>query len=141
MALTLEIVWFDEDVIELRVRCDNGRFSGTADCYAGYSIFDNFSSAVGGFPISCDDRREFELGSFTSSWHRGLRLKLMCVDRAGHAIAVVRIRNPDGSRPISQVETAELWFPVEPAAIDEFVASLGKMQVAVSAAVTLQQAI
>jgi hypothetical protein len=142
VSLALEIIWFDDDVIQLYVRCDNGRFAGSADCYAAHGVFAELSVAVSGFPASTDDRRAFELGAFEPGCAGGgLRLRLRCVDPVGHSVADVRIRSPLATRTGRYEETAEFSFPVEAVAIDEFVAGLGKMQIAVGAAVALRQAI
>ncbi len=141
MPLSLEIIWFDDDAILVRARSDNGQFAGSADCYAAHSVFADIAAAVHGFPVSCDDRRQFALGAQTPDFGcGGLQLRLWCVDSSGHAVADIRIRSSRNTSVSGQEEIAEFSFPVEAAAIDEFVATLRGMRVAIGAAVTLRQA-
>ena len=142
MGLELEIIYLDVDLVEVRIRCENGRFAGTADCYVGHSFRKDLITAVQGFPTSIEDRRRFELGTLNPAHAGGgVRVRLACVDAAGHAVAHVQIRNTDEARTGSAEESAEFSFPVEPAAVDEFVKTLGEMPLDIGAAVRLRQAI
>jgi hypothetical protein len=139
MGLSFKIIWFDDDVLEVRVSCENGRFSGTADCYIGHSGFTDLAATIKGFPSSNKDRREFELGTFNPGCAGGgVRIQLWCIDASGHVVADIRIRSAPEAHRNSKEESAELSFRVEPAAIDEFVAALRGIQTVVDASVALQ---
>lgn len=139
LGLTLTIVWFDDDLVELRVRADNGRFSGTTDAYADRDGLAELVGAFQGFPRSIEDRRESMLGTFDAGYAGGgARLILHCTDAAGHAVMEVQLRTgPRDQR--GKAETVELVIPVEAAAIDEFVAALRRMPVEIGASASLRQ--
>jgi len=93
-GIKLEIIWLDNDCIELRVRCGNGRFAATIDCYADREVFSTLAESIRGFPSSSNDRREVELGTFDPNYAGGgARLLLRCADSKGHAVAEVRMRS------------------------------------------------
>lgn len=139
-GVSIEVIWFDDDVVKLRVAASNGRFAGSADCYCGHDTISRFVSAACGFPSSCEDRRVMEIGTFDPSCAGGgTTLVLRCVDRSGHAVVDVIVRaDPRGAAGLA--ETASFSFPVEPAAIDDFVTALGRMPWVVGAAASLRSA-
>lgn len=139
-GIKFEITWMDEDLIEVRVHASNGRFAATADCYCGPDAIARLAEAARGFPSSSEDRRELEIGTSDSGFAGGgATLVLRCVDRAGHAVAEVAVRS-ESRMSGWPAETASLSFPVEPAAIDDFVADLGSMPLVVGAVVNLRKA-
>ena len=139
-GIKLELIWMDDDVIQVRVHASNGRFAATADCYCGLDGFARLAQAACGFPSSSEDRRELEIGTFDARIAGGgAKLVLRCIDRAGHAVADVTVRADSGMNG-SPAETASFAFPVEPAAIDDFVAALRTMPLVVGAVVHLRQA-
>ncbi|MEZ5990062.1 MAG: hypothetical protein R3F30_13220 [Planctomycetota bacterium] len=139
-GVKFEIIWSDDDLVEVRVHASNGRFAGTVDCYGGHDEIPRIIEAVRGFPTSSEDRRELEIGTFDPDFAGGgARLVLRCADAAGHAVADVTVRaDPCGNG--WPAETASFSVPVEPAAIDEFVVALGSMSSVVGTIASLRQA-
>ena len=70
-GLSLEIIWFDEDLIELRRVCSNGRFAGGAEFYGAYDDLPNLGKKLRDFPLSGADRRQVELGTFNPEYRVG----------------------------------------------------------------------
>ena len=139
-GVKIEVMWFDDEVVELRVHGSNGRFAGTAELYASPDVFSEVANSLRGFPSSIRDHRQIELGTFDPSCGGGgVRLTLRCVDAAAHAVIEMSVRT-DPRYHYGQTETAELVIPVEAAAIDEFVVELQRMEVAVGVIARLRQA-
>jgi hypothetical protein len=142
-GIKLEVLWFDDDLIELGVSGSNGRFAGTTELYVGHDPLGKLADAFRGFPASRQDRREMELGTFDPKFKfsgGGARFRLRCMDAAGHVILEVQLRTDPGYDKAGQSQAAEFFIPLEPAAIDDFVAAVGAMKVAVGATARLKQA-
>jgi hypothetical protein len=60
-GVSIEVVWTDGDLIELRIRAANRRFSRTTDCYERSDFAARWSAAVAGFSSSNKDRRVLEI--------------------------------------------------------------------------------
>ncbi len=134
-GIQLEILWFDEHVIELRVCGSNGQFAGNADCYIGYDCIKNLAATFRGFPSTQEDRREFELGNFDpENGGGGARFKLWCADALGHVALEVSFRNVSNHQP----QTACFILAVEHADIDHFVKALDSTKVAEGSAASLR---
>ena len=63
----LEIIWFDQDVIEIVLSCSNGRFSGQEEIYLSHDDLLELADGLRGFPQTVSDSRNFELGAFNPS--------------------------------------------------------------------------
>jgi len=139
-GVKFEVIWMDDDRVEVRVHASNGRFAATADCYGGHDAFSRLVAAAGGFPSSNEDRRELEIGTFDPKCAGGgAKLVLRCADAAGHAVADATVRaDPEVSG--WPAEAASFSIPVEPAAIDDFLVARGRMPLVVGAAASLRQA-
>lgn len=136
-GLSLCIVWMDADVVELSVHASNGRFSGEVRLYAGHDVLDLLAGTLRSFPTSNQDHREIELGAFEPRCAGGgLRLRLRCIDGAGHAVLDVTLRS-DADQAGGRSETADFSMPVEAAALDQFVTRLETGRVAVGSAAAL----
>ncbi|MEN6334359.1 MAG: hypothetical protein ABFE01_08860 [Phycisphaerales bacterium] len=46
----IEVLWFDNDVIELCIRASNGRFAGVVELYVGYDALPGAAELLRGFP-------------------------------------------------------------------------------------------
>jgi hypothetical protein len=125
LGINVEIVWFDQDVVECQVRCSNGRFSGVAEIYLSHDDLPKMAAALKGFPNGPSDVRDLELGTFNPK-HAGVRLRCYCRDSAGHAVMEVKLRG-DASKGLGEPESVALLFPVEAAAIDSFLTQVRSM--------------
>jgi hypothetical protein len=129
-GIVIEVVWVDDDLVELLVRASNRRFSGTAEVYVASDELAKLAEALRGFPTSPSDRREFELGTFDANYAGGgARLCFWCKDALGHALVAVSLRT-DPRYHFRRSETAELVIPIEPSAIDSFVRHLAHLDLA-----------
>jgi hypothetical protein len=127
-GIDVEIVYFDDDLVELQVRASNGRFAATAELYENLDVLPSLGLLLRGFPVSPADVRERTLGNFNPSCGGGgVRLRLACTDAWGHAAVYLRVRAEGTRRTFGGKdadESAEMTIPVEPAAIDAFVEQL-----------------
>jgi hypothetical protein len=130
IGLELEILWFDDDVISLRVRASNGRFAGTTDLYVGYDGLKELANATRGFPKSCVDSREHELGTFDSHYAGGgLKIHMHCIDSVGHAAMEITLQTDSREAPgmRGQPESSRFALHVNAAEVDDFVVDIEKI--------------
>ncbi len=118
-GITIKILWFDSDVLQLLVTATSARFSGYAELYAGHRIFSDLASMFRGFPTSPTDTRETELGTFDSAFAGGGARFRLSTDATGHTEIEVTMRSDTMAR--GRTETANFIVQVEPNAIDDFV--------------------
>jgi hypothetical protein len=139
-GLHIEVVWFDDHVVEVRVRAANDRFCGVADCYVGRDFFTEVADALRGFPSSPKDRRDVVAGTFDPGFAGdGAKIGLRCTDLVGHAVADVLVQ-ADARGTSGHRESASLSLCVEPAEVDAFVAELGSIDLVVGSTAFLRQA-
>jgi len=120
-GILFEVIWSDQDVIEYRVQCSNGLFSGDVTLYSGHDDLRNAAVILAGFPVGPKDSRTLELGTFEArAAGGGMKAEFSCVDSAGHVIASVRLR-ADGRSGMGEAQSVCLEIPVEAGAIDSFV--------------------
>ena len=137
-GLHVQILWFDADLTELRVHASNNHFAGMADLYINHDELAKLARAFRGFPASTKEQRDIELGNFNpNNGGGGLRLRLRCTDASGHVAVDVMLRTDP--HHTGRSETAEFSVPVEPAAIDAFIAELDAMPLKVGATAYLRQ--
>jgi hypothetical protein len=119
-GIEFKVVWSDQDVSQLRVKCSNGFFSGDASMYVGHNEVSEMAEGLSGFPSQAADTRNFELGTFAPNGAGGgIRLHFYCRDSVGHAAVDVKLRG-DACMALDEVESVALRIPVEAAAIDSF---------------------
>jgi hypothetical protein len=63
-GIEIETIWSDQDVVECRFSCSNGRFSGIAEIYMSHDGLSEMAGALKGFPVAASDVRDLELGTF-----------------------------------------------------------------------------
>ena len=133
----IEVIWLDDDVLELRVQASNGRFSATAELYAAHTEPAELAASISGFPKSTDDNREATLGTFDAKVAGGgVQLRFRCTDLLGHAEVRLDVRQRVTNGP--ERESAAFSVRVEPAAVDEFVAALRRMRLQVGSSAELR---
>ena len=126
-GIKVEIVWFDQDVVECQFACSNRRFSGVTKIYFSRQGMPKMIDALEGFPSTPSDVRDLELGTFNPKRaNGGVRLRCYCRDSAGHAVVEVTLRG-DGCNGLGEPDSVALLFPVEAAAIDSFVKQIRTM--------------
>jgi hypothetical protein len=127
VGLSLKVIWYDRDVIELRISASNGAFAGVTDLYEGYGDLEKAAAQLSGFPQNPSDEREVVFGTFDRKGAGGgVRLRFHCVDNSGHAYADVIIAS--GRLEGGMNQNVALAMPVEAAALDRFVEELEKLE-------------
>lgn len=136
----MEVVWFDQDVIECRVTCSNGPFCGATKMYLAHDELLKAADTLAGFPSSVEDNRNIRLGAFEPDVAGGgIEMAFRCVDSAGHAVVVVRLR-ADGCKSVGEPQSVSLYIPVEAGAIDSFVSKARSLDDNMGAKAYLQMA-
>ena len=126
-GIKVEIVWFDQDVVECQFTCSNERFSGVAEIYLRRHDLPKMAEALKGFPSAPSDVRDLELGTFNPKHaDGGVRLRCYCKDSVGHAVMEVKLRG-DACKGLGEPESVALLLPVEAAAIDSFLKQVRSM--------------
>jgi len=135
-GLRVQVVWFDEDVLDLEISASNGLFSGQTRVYTGREGIKELARLVKGFPQSPDERRLIEIGTFDPGFAGGgARLGLRCTDRAGHvALDVLLATQVENHRH----QRVECCLEVEPAALDSFFSQIDRLEIRKDASVVLK---
>jgi hypothetical protein len=134
-GIYIEVIWLDEDMLEIRVRASNARFGGQVEVYTSLDFAAELARDLRGFPNGERDVREWLVGKVDPpSGAGGLRLAFRCSDAAGHLVVDVAL---DSGSQLEPRGTASFAFGSEPAVLDRFVDALARMPVERSAAVFL----
>lgn len=125
-GLTLEVIWFDDDVLELLVIAESSHFRAAVQAYCGHGHLSDIADSIVDFPASIHDRRQFTLGAFGPNYAGGAAsVDLIVQDNAGHCGALVQLEADH--RAGTPVESAVVMFRTEPSDIDEFVPALRRL--------------
>lgn len=117
------------DIVQIRIAMSNGRFSASADVYVGAGELTEAAELVTGFPTNPKDTRELHFGSFGPDFAGGaVRLQFMCTDLAGHTRMTATVEDDHLSREQKQVQQATIFMDFEPAALDDFVMGLRRLE-------------
>ena len=140
-GIHLEVIWFDQDMIEIVLSCSNGRFSGQAEIYLSHDDLLEVASGLRGFPQRVSDSRDFELGTFNPSHaDGGIWMKFTCPNSTGRAVVEIKLRG-NACQGLGEPESVALRIPIEPAGIDSFVQQLVAVDSTVGAGAILSMAI
>jgi hypothetical protein len=123
-GLTVAPIWYDDDILELRVSASNGNFSGSVDLYAGHLDPSKWATLLSGFPATPSDTRKLNWGAPDGGWAGGYaKLVFYCLDRSGHAGVDVLLVSA-WTRDNEAVESAKVSIRVEAASVDAFTRDL-----------------
>jgi hypothetical protein len=125
IGLQLEVIYQDNDLVEVRVSAWNSLFGGSSDVYLNKGELRELAGKLRGFPNS------------PSAGGRVL-INFHCTDGSGHAHVEAKIESNDaaGSR-----QSAILFLPIEASAVDSFVDALSGLEESVNAAAFLTSTI
>ena len=127
IGIRFQTIWYDQDVVKLRVSAWNGDFGGVADIYEGIGDLHKAATQLQGFPRNPSDTRELIFGTFDRKCAGGgVSMRFHCTDSAGHAHVETRIDSSVLSGGTFQ--TVLLALPIEATAVDLFVRELQRME-------------
>jgi len=127
VGFDFQLIWHDNDVLNLRVSAWNGAFGGVAEVYEAIGDLQAAAALLRGFPNSPADIREVVFGNFDRKFAAGgVRMRFHCIDGSGHAYVETTIdaKYETGGT----VQTVVLAMPVEAAAVDRFVEELQRLE-------------
>ena len=129
-GVELEIIWFDEDMIELRIRSSNHRYAGQTSFYAGFGSPKEFADRISGFPTSAADRRVYEFRGADLAGYGDAKFDFSSIDSRGHCILAITVHENSLQFP-GNIQSVGLIVPFDPASLDSFVEQLNRMEVRV----------
>lgn len=88
--LEIEIVWSDEDLLEISTRASNGRYSGIIQTYTQDTYLQKFADNLVGFPKKISDEVIFESNYGMDDTF--LTLVFHCNDGVGHTSVKVSMK-------------------------------------------------
>jgi hypothetical protein len=136
-GIHLQVVWTDDDLVELRVHAANDKFSGTVEVYSWDEQIAKAAPTLAGFPVGSGDEREIEFGTAVPGHANGLaRFRFRCTSVTGRAFAEVTLVPRYAGEDTDQ--TVTLAVLVEAAAVDVFVQHLESMSRAREGTATLR---
>jgi hypothetical protein len=123
----LELIWFDDHMLEFRATASNDHFFGETTFYAALDEAKTFASAIAGFPTTINDSREYEFGGIELPGYGGVKLRFSCRDELGHLAITISIQACSlfEGQPL---ESSMLVLHSDPASIDTFVQELRRIQ-------------
>lgn len=108
--------------------------------YLAHEDLSKAADTLEGFPSRAEDIRNVRLGALEPNLAGGgIDMTFRCVDSAGHAVVVVRLR-ADGCKSEDDPQSVSLYVPVEAAAIDSFVSKARSIDGTMGAKAYLQMA-
>jgi hypothetical protein len=139
-GISIKVIWFDEDLLEVLCSCSNGYFSGLTEFYLAHDAPSQLASTLSGFPSSAADYRDFELGAFKPNHAGGgVLMHFYCVDSVGHAAVYVKLKDGGRNSP-GEIQSVALHILIEAAGVDNFVQQLKAMGKTIGAGAFLRQA-
>jgi len=127
LGFQFQLLWYDDQVLQLRITGWNGEFGGAADVYVGVGGLAEAAAKLEGFPIKISDFRHIEFGGFGPQAAGGaISMHFSCKDGAGHALVEATIESDYAGA--STAQSAAFFGSVEPTAIDNFVTEVRAME-------------
>jgi hypothetical protein len=127
VGIEFQLIWHDNDVLNLRVLAWNGDFGGVVKIYEGVGNLHVVAAHLREFPNNPGDRREIVFGNFDRKCAEGgVSMRFHCVDGAGHAFVEVSVDS--NFQRGGTIQTAVPAMPVEAAAVDVFVRELERLE-------------
>ena len=120
MGLTIRLLWSDNEALGVELRASNEKFAATTDLISTTMELRTFAACIAGFPARLGDERPF----VSKDGYCGLRFRT--IGTAGRAVVDVALEANQLDFSTAKAK-AEFSIPVEPAAIDRFVAALHAM--------------
>lgn len=120
IGIHFNVIYRDNDLLEVRIAAWNGAFSGATDVYVHIGEPEDLGAKLAGFPRSNTDLREITLGTFGDQGAGGgFSMRFYCVDSSAHAFVASGIES--GNKVGGVTQSTVLAVSIEAAAVDEFV--------------------
>jgi hypothetical protein len=124
VGISVKVIWFDEDLVEILFRCSNDFLSGEANIYLEHNALADFANRLNGFPANVGDSRDITLGAQSSAEAKGgVQLHFSVLDSVGHSALDVKLRRDD-CKAYGEIESVALRIPIDAAGVDSFVKQL-----------------
>jgi len=138
-GLTLEVVWYDEDMLEIRLTASNSSFSVRTSFYTALDAPKAVATQIAGFPSRLGEVREVILGGQNLPGYGGLTLRFASEGNLGHLLVTLSASATPlaAGRP---VETATFSLSATPSDIDTFAQALQNMECHVGSHASLRAA-
>ncbi|MDT8992652.1 hypothetical protein RQP54_17405 [Curvibacter sp. APW13] len=137
--LEIQLVWFDSDMIELRLSAASENFAGSSNFYAGFNELPDLATLLEGFPASPNDLRTVAFGGNNLPGYGGAKITFRCKDSSGHLSAEVSVfMTPGGWKDAA--ESAIIQIDTVPAEVDHFILQLRGVGTQVGAIARLKNA-
>lgn len=138
-VLTLEVVWYNEDMLELRLTASNRNFTVQTSFYAALDAPKEVATQIAGFPSRLGEVREIKLGGQNLPGYGCLNVSFTSEGNLGHLLVTlsVSVAPLEASRPI---ETATFSLSATPSDIDTFAQALQNIDCDVGSHATLRAA-
>lgn len=121
--ISFEIVWQDDDLIQIGIVASNTRFSGFTKVYSSYDVLEEFANSIQGFPKKAEDRISFDFckqDSFSSA-----SFNFYCISGVGNSAAWIRMEaNETDSYRKGEQQNVQLEVRFEALEVDLFVRGL-----------------
>jgi len=132
-GIEIQVIWYDQDVVEYRFTCSNGKFCGQVEAYLAHEDLLELAQRLKGFPAKPGDCREFELGTFDAKCAGGgFRLCFSRLDSPGHSVVDLELRS-DSQGSSGHPESVAMRILVEAGAIDCFISEIAGIGINVGA--------
>ena len=136
-GISLQVIWFDQDVIEVVFACSNGCFAGSAYIYLSHDDLSGLVETLQGFPAHDADTRGTELGTLNPEFAGGgVRMNFYCRNARGSCVVEVKLRT-GACKELGEVESVALKIPIEAAGVDSFLKQVAKMTIAIGTGAAL----
>jgi len=117
--LSIDLVWEDVDLEELRISAHNGCYCGTAKAYFAQGDVGILADSIRGFPKIVSQQEVFQGGS--EELGSSAQLVFRCIDGSGHpAVIVSLVEAVDVNDRPPRLNRVELELRFEAYALDEF---------------------
>jgi hypothetical protein len=132
-GLNIKYLYHDDDILEIQVSAFDGQFAGVTALYVARDELRQSADSMQGFPTSRADEREVTWGAFGPEIAGGAaRLKINCIDSALHVRVSIQIEDADA------MQSAVVIAVLEPAAIDNFIPQLRRIDEELGGEATLE---
>jgi hypothetical protein len=119
--LSVEFIWDDEDLEEVRIEADNGVYSGAASVYVARGELSLWSQALAGFPRELRQNISLQGSGFSSH----AELVFHCIDGADHTAVTVSLSDGTSDRAhLATINRVELRLRFESGSLDQFCSEL-----------------